>query len=207
MNDNDEFKDTGEMNDTGDRNYDALMARAKALPAAIRPERDLWPEIEQAITATSAAAGRHRPAWNTVWAQAAAVLLLVGGSSGLTYLAMTGEKTTTTVVGDAPTLIFEPASGSFGSQYNLGPDYQDARRDLVAKLENELDNLPAETRTAVLLNMETIRHALDEINTALAQDPDNVLLQEMLINTYRSELSLMMKIDEVSRAAMRRGDI
>lgn len=195
------------MNDTDDKNFDALMAKAKALPQAIAPERDLWPEIEQAISATSAASGRQRPLWNTVWAQAAAVLLLVGGSSGLTYLAMSGDEPATTVVGEAPTLIFEPVAGSFGSQYNLGPDYQDARRDLVAKLENELGNLPAETREEVLLNMATIRQALDDINKALAEEPDNVLLQEMLLNTYRNELSLMMKVDQASRAAMRRGDI
>jgi hypothetical protein len=110
-------------------------------------------------------------------------------------------------VGGTPALIFEPVSGSFGSQYNLGPDYQDARRVLAAKLDDELDNLPAETRNIVVTNLEAIRLAISDINKALAADPDNVLLQQLLLGTYRDELTLMNQVESITRSAMRRGDI
>ena len=106
-----------------------------------------------------------------------------------------------------PQLVFEPASASFGSQYNLGPDYVDARRVLSGNLSEQLEALSPEAREEVLTNMETIRKAIDDINRALADDPDNVLLQQLLIDTYRDELAVMRKVDVISNAAMYRGDI
>ena len=184
---------------------DELMAMAAGLPTDVKPERDLWPGIEQAI---SSSPGRERSLWNTVWAQAAAVVLLVGGSSGLTYIAMQGgEDATVPMVAGTTQLVFEPVDASFGSQYTLGPDYVDARRVLTGNLDEELNRLSPEAREEVLTNMQTIREAIDDINRALADDPDNVLLQRMLLNTYRDELSLMMQIDGITREVMNRGDI
>ena len=184
---------------------DELMARAAALPTDVSPGRDLWPGIEKAI---SGPAVRERTVWNTVWAKAAAVILLVGGSSGLTYLTIkSGEDPTVPAVAGTTQLVFEPVSASFGSQYTLGPDYVDARRVLTGNLDEELSRLSPEAREEVLTNMQTIREAIDDINRALAEDPDNVLLQRMLLNTYRDELSLMMQIDGITREMMNRGDI
>jgi len=192
------------MNENDNNFDDELMARAAGLAIAVKPERDLWPEIEQRI---SEPVRPGRSAWNSVWVQAAAVLLLVGGSSGITYLAVNDDGDPTTMVGGTQTLIFEPVSGSFGSQYNLGPDYQDARRSLVSKLGDELDHLEPEIRADVTANLEVIRAAINDINKALATEPDNVLLQNLLLDTYREELTLMNKVDGITRAAMRRGDI
>lgn len=184
---------------------DALVAKASRLSTSVVPKRDLWPEIEQVITAPVV---RGKSAWNTVWAQAAAIVLLVGGSSGLTYLAMSGDNYPTTPVIDTQTqLVFEPVSGSFGSQYFLGPDYQDARRVVSGNLSERLEDLSPEARSEVLANIETIRNAIEDINRALAEDPGNVLLQELLINTYRDELSVMNKVDTISNNAMYRNDI
>ena len=195
------------MNDTDDTKFDdELMAAAAALGTEVAPGRDLWPEIEQAITLPARPA---RTAWNSVWAQAAAILLLVGGSSGVTYLAVSDNAVSTTPVatGAAPALRFESVSGSFGPLYNLGPEYQDARRSLSAKVDEQLQRLTAEERAVVQKNMQVIRTAIDDINTALAEEPDNALLQKMLISTYRDELDLMMRVDGITSAAMRRGDI
>ena len=194
------------MSGNDDRNFeDELMGKAAELPAAVSPGRDLWPGIEQVITAPLSP---KRPVWTTIWAQAAAVVLLVGGSSTITYMAtIDGGVTTQPAVADAPTLVFEPVSGSFGDQYNLGPDFIDARRDLAGRLDDELASLSPEARQEVITNIETIRAAIADINKALAEEPDNVLLQELLIDTYRDELSLMMKVDSISRAAMNRNDI
>ncbi len=183
---------------------DKLMELAGALPDGIRPERDLWPDIENAISATRK---RELSKWNTVWAQAAAVLVLVTGSSGLTYLAMQDTAAITTPVGDGPVLAFEPVSGSFGSQHNLGPDYLLARSNLADSLDAKLERLSPATRLEVVSNMATIQRAIGEINLALAEEPDNVLLQELLLEAYRDELGLMKKIEDITSAAMRRGDI
>jgi len=193
------------MNEKDDNIFaDELVANAAKLQTTAEPERDLWPEIEQVI---SAPLKPQRSAWHKVWAQAAAVLLLVGGSSGLTYLTMTDAEDPATPVLGTQNLIFEPVSGSFGSQYHLGPDYIDARRDVAGRFDVELENLSPEARQEVQTNIETIRRAIEDINHALAQEPDNVLLQELLINSYRDELALMIQVDGINRSAMRRGDI
>lgn len=192
------------MNDTDDSNFDDLMTAAADLATEVKPGRDLWPGIEQAIAKPAQPASTM---WNTVWAQAAAVLILVGGSSGITYLAVTDGADVTTPVAGGPTLVFESASGSFGSQYNLGPDYLDAQRDLAGRLDDELDHLTPDVREAVVTNIAAIRTAIAEINLALAEDPDNVLLQELLLSTYREELTLMKQVNGFNLSAMRRDDI
>ena len=193
------------MNEYSDKNFDdELMAAAAELATEVRPERDLWPAIEQTISQPAIPA---RTVWNNVWAQAAAVLLLVGGSSGVTYLAMTGGAETVSPVAEGPTLIFESASASFGSMYHLGPDYQDARRSLAVKVNEEMNRLSAEERADVQKNIDFIRTAIEDINEALAAEPDNELLQKLLLDTYRDELNLMIRVDEITSAAMRRGDI
>jgi hypothetical protein len=193
------------MNETDDKNFDdELMAAAAGLKTEVSPGRDLWPGIEQAISQPAKPA---RTVWNSVWAQAAAVLLLVGGSSGVTYLAITKDTNVLSPVAAGPALVFESVSGSFGSMYNLGPDYQDARRSLAAKLDQELSRLTPEERDNVQKNMDIIRAAIDDINLALAEEPDNTLLQKLLISTYREELDLMIRVDGITSAAMRRGDI
>ncbi len=193
------------MNETDNENFDdELMAAAAELATEVTPERDLWPGIE---LATSQPANLKRTVWNSVWAQAAAVLLLVGGSSGVTYLAMTDRADTSPVVANGTALVFEPVSGKFGGTYYLGPDYQDARRSLAAKVDDELSRLTQEERAEVEKNIALIRTAIEDINKALAEEPDNALLQRLLLSTYREELGLMMRVDGLTGAAMRRGDI
>lgn len=193
------------MNDGEDtKRDDELMALAARLDRSVTPGRDLWPSIEQAI----ATPARRQPSfWNGVFAQAAMVLLLVGASSGVTwYVVSAGQPMNVSPVGEAPAYVFEPVSGSFGSRYNLGPDYIDARRNLQSKLDLELAGLTPEARAEVTKNMETIRQAIEDINIALADEPDNVLLQELLLSAYREELSLMRRVDGIVSAAMLRGD-
>ncbi len=89
----------------------------------------------------------------------------------------------------------------------MGRDYEDAWRVLAANLGDELDNLSPETRADVVANLEAIRQAISDINKALDEEPDNAHLQDLLLDTYRDELTLMNKVDGITRAAMRRGDI
>jgi hypothetical protein len=193
------------MNENDNNAFDEkLMASAAKLGGGVRPARDLWPEIAQRI---GAATRSGRSVWSFGWAQAAAVVLLVGGSSGVTYFAMHDGGDPATTVAGATTLVFEPVSGSFGSQYNLGPDYRDARRNLAAGFDAGLGKLAPETRAEVVTNLDAIRQAIADINRALDEEPDSVLLQELLLDVYRDELSLMNSVDVATRAAMRRGDI
>lgn len=176
-----------------------LMEAARSLEKDVAPERDLWPEIASAITAPS------RSPWSRIVAQAAVVVLLVAASSGVTYLLTGRSATNLSPVATTEGLRLQQAS--FGDQYVLGADYQDARDALEARLDDDLNRLPPETRAEVEKNLDAIRAAIEEINRALSYDPDSSLLQELLLSAYQDELELMKKIDGIANAAMVRNDI
>jgi hypothetical protein len=138
-----------------------------------------------------------------MFAQAAAVVLLIGASSALTYLAMDGDSAPQMVV--APELNMAPVS--FAQREALGPSYQQARIDMAAQLENELVNLDPETRDKVEKNLAMIRKSINEINAALIDEPNNVLLQEFLLDAYQDELKLMHKVGGLTKHVMSRTDI
>lgn len=193
------------MNDSEETKFDReLMAAAAQLDKGVSPGQDLWPGIEQAIRTPEPA---RIFGWNPMLAQAAAVVLLVGASSGLTYFAVSGEDPTVTPVIPTAQLEFEPVSGSFGSQYNLGPDFRDARNDLAAQLDAELDRLDPETRSDVEENLLAIREAIADINQALDKEPDNPFLQRLLLSTYQEELTVMKRVDGMATSVHRRNDI
>jgi hypothetical protein len=183
------------MSDT-DRN-DELIVKARGLRTEIAPERDLWPGIAEGI------ARPKRSRFVPMFAQAAAVVLLVGASSALTYLAMDGDRDSYMVV--APGLNTAPVS--FAQREALGPSYQQARIDMAAQLEGELARLDSETRDKVEKNLAMIRKSIDEINAALIDEPNNVLLQEFLLDAYQDELQLMHKVGGLTKHVMSRTDI
>ncbi len=185
-----------------DKFDDELMARASALPQDIQPQRDLWSGIAEAIAKPPAVAP-----WNRFMAQAAAVLVLVGGSSGLTYFAVTDDdRAAVDDVVQTPELIFRPVSGSFGNRYMLGPGYQDAHSVLASQLDLEMQRLSTEARQDVHTNLTIIRTAIADINRALADEPDNTLLQKLLLSSYQEELSVMKQVNGITSAVMFRED-
>ena len=176
---------------------DKLIAAASTLSTEISPDKDLWPGIAEAI------AQPKRSRWTPVFAQAAAIVLLIAASSGATYFAVKDQQRIIEIV--PPGLVFEQAS--FGGRYTLGVDYQEARGDLVAQLDIELARLSPEARAEVELNLSMIRGAIAQINEALTDEPDNALLQELLVKTYREELALMQHVGGLTQYVMSRKDI
>jgi hypothetical protein len=176
---------------------DKLDRTARQLATEISPERDLWPGVAEAITAP------RRSRWTPMLAQAAAVVLLVGTSSAVTYIAT--KDSSGPVVAVAPELVFEQAA--FGGNYHLGPGFQDARNSLRDDLDVELARLSDEAREDVQANLDLIHQVIIDINKALEQEPDNVLLQQKLLQAYREELTLLRRVGGLTRDVMRRNDI
>jgi hypothetical protein len=178
-------------------NDDKLMQAAAQLSTEIKPERDLWPDIAEMI---------EQPAqrrWTPMFAQAAAVVLLIGASSGVTYMTMKDSQEGPIIA--SPDMIFEQAS--FGNRYSLGPGFQDARNALVAELDFELTRLSPESRQDIETNLKLIHDAIFAMNSALEEDPENLLLQERLMSTYREELVLLRRVSGLTRNVMMRNDI
>lgn len=190
-----------------DDGRDELTALARKLPAGIAPGRDLWPGIEAAIAGGATRRAGSRTGWNRLLAQAAAVVLLVGGSSSVTWLVATSTTDTTEPPAGTKPLTAQPVSTGFAGNYELGEEFLDARASLASRLEEELNRLPPETRSEVRQNIVRIRAAIHEINLALAEEPDNALLQELLVSMYREEVNVMRRVEGLASSSMRRTDI
>jgi len=180
------------------KEFDEKLDRAAGqLATEISPERDLWPEVATAIGTPK------RSRWTPMFAQAAAVVLLVGASSAITYVTVKNDSGP--VVTYTPELIFEQAS--FGGNYNLGPGFQDARNSLRAELDVELERLSPEASADIRANLDLIHQAIAEINVVLNDEPDNVLLQQKLKRAYLEELALLNRVGGLTRDVMMRNDI
>jgi hypothetical protein len=176
---------------------DKLDRAARQLATEISPDRDLWPDIAAEITAPK------RSRWTPMLAQAAAIVLLVGASSAVTYIAVKNDSGP--VVSIAPELVFEQAS--FGGNYHLGPGFLDARNGLRAELDVEMVRLSTETRSDIQANLDLIHKAIVDINAALEEEPDNAMLQQKLLRAYREELTLLRRVGGLTRNVMKRNDI
>ncbi len=194
------------MTDRGtnnDRFDDELMDMAGDLRHDVQPSRDLWPGIALEIQSPAKVGFQ----WHSMLAQAAAVVLLIGGSSGLTWLAVKDDGTGVSPVAVPNPVPLTAVPASFGDRYSLGPDFIDARRDLEGRLQQELARLSPESRADVEASLQTIRSAIADINTALAAEPDNHLLQRLLLSSYREELAFMQNVNGITTTVMRRNDI
>jgi hypothetical protein len=78
---------------------------------------------------------------------------------------------------------------------------------VVARFEQEFERLSPEQRQDVEQSLEVIRGAINDINEGLQQDPDNTLLQDLLMKTYHEELNVMRKVGGVTQSVMSRRDI
>jgi len=187
------------MNETDDK----LAMAARGLATEIAPERDLWPGIEAAINAPK------RSRWTPILAQAAAVVLLVGASSMVTYVVVKYDDANTppqTVVQVAPSnLVFEQAA--FGPDHTLDSLYGRAGGNVESDLDRELQNLSPEAREDINRNLAVMRQAIDEISAALEKEPNNVFLQELLVEAYGNELAMMNRVGNMTQRVMARKDI
>ncbi|CAN5217472.1 hypothetical protein BH24PSE2_BH24PSE2_02870 [soil metagenome] len=174
----------------------ALERATAALPRELEPERDLWPEIAARI---NPAPSTVSPRWTRSPAQLAAAVTLVAIASLTAYLLVEPRAPRSEQIAWAD-IWAEPAR--FGARDTLSQDYLDARRALATTLEDRLEALPTETRAVVVTNLLEIRRALDAINAELAEDPDNVLLQRLLLRTYQDEMYVLVNLNSTTEPVM-----
>ena len=177
---------------------DKLIERAAELGTGISPERDLWPGIAERI----AEPAKRR--WTPFLAQAAAVVLLIGGSSSVT-LWVTRDEQPAPVQFAPQELVFEQVA--FGSEHTFGSVYRGASGDYRQQLDEQLELLSPEVRAEVEDNLALIRGAIDEITAALEESPDSELLQELLLRSYRDQHALMRRVGSLTQHVMIRKDI
>jgi hypothetical protein len=181
-----------------------LDARLRELPPEVAPGRDLWPDIAARIDerAASVASAANRPGW--LW-QAVAALVLVAGSSLLTAslldrsrpLQQSAVPATPANASAMPdSAVAMPAV--FGPAGQLDPEYVAVRLQLTQMLDRRIASLPPSARAKLEFNLGEMRRAADEINAALAAQPGDPLLEELLLKTYQDELAVLSNVSQLT---------
>ncbi|MBU8871649.1 MAG: hypothetical protein KOO60_12355 [Gemmatimonadales bacterium] len=152
------------LNEKLDLQLDHLVEKLR--DTGIPPGRDLWPEIDQAIRRTDlipTTTGRRLAGWRIV-ALAASVLLLVG--VGLVQH------------GDLPGNSVHHQAGQ-SLDKSMGPL---AQADLPTG-ENAVD--------VPVANLKFVDQALADLNQALAADPNNSSLSQLVLMIHKSRGNLI----------------
>ena len=86
---------------------------------------------------------------------------------------------------------------ALGGRAALGVGFLQVREDVSTNFAGRLDELDPATREVVETNLQVIHGALTRIENALASSPDNSVLQELLMSTYRQELDYMGRVSQM----------
>jgi hypothetical protein len=170
--------------------------------SGLEPRRDLWPDIAAQLEPRDARPASRRAAW--AW-QAAAAVLLVAASSLLTARWMDSRPDEGTMATTTPAVTTGPADlkavpAAFGPGARLDAEYLEARRQLTAMLESRMANLPESARAKLEVNLAELRRAAQQINAALAEQPGDPLLEELLLTTYQDELAVLANVNQLAGA-------
>jgi len=169
-----------------DERVDAALA---SLPRELQPARDLWPDIESRLEPRG-----RRGTW--AW-QAAAAITLVAVSSLITAN-LVRRADTPVARTSTPEQPAQVTKAAFGPSYSLNAEYDTARRQLAADLEQRLASLPPSARQKLQANLAELHRAAAEINAALARQPGDPLLEELLLNTYQDELGVLASVNQLT---------
>ncbi len=176
-----------------------LLALAASLPRAIEPPADLWPDIRsriraQRVTAAPAATG-PRSRWGSFvrdprWLAAAAVMLIVASSALTAVYLNPGD---TDIARRADSVV--PAVGTAGPPVRRASDeYDRLDVELSALLAGQRGKLQPETIAKVERNLAIIDAAIAEIRVALAEDPGNDALRQLLKASYGQKSALVRQV-------------
>jgi len=180
-----------------ERRLRELLAAALDLPESIPPVRDLWPGIEARLGVEEAVTrGARRLPRLPAWLAAAAILAVAAGLS--LYLVRSGGGGAVPAPGLASATV---ASGEVPNDLReVAAEFRGARREMRSALDEHREGLSPATVATVEENLRIIDAAVGQIEAALARDPGNQQLRQMLAATRHQEAAMLR---QVTRAAAR----
>ena len=182
-----------------------ILARAAELPKSIDPPVDAWSNIRTAISREESAVRADNSVsrsgiWQRRYVLAAAAILVAVLSSAGTALYMTGHYSRTgsshAVGNDASTEATPATLAAFTIEEN---NYLRTASMLQDLLDQQEASLAPETVAQLKASLRTIDEAILEARNALARDPANKLLVQMLSASYRQKVDLLRRTTELTR--------
>ena len=140
----------------------------------------------------------HRPVF-----LAAAGLLLVAGSSLITVVALRQERSTVPMAAarqSASGVAHASGPATLAEFASVENDYIGTANQLSAILESEKTTFSPETVAKLKQSLRIIDGAILEARRALAADPANRNLVDMLNTSYNQKLDLLRRTTEMGRS-------
>ncbi len=190
-----------------------LQAATAKLPREITPPADAWATIKAQIDlskSSSVPRGVSRQAyWQRPTFLAAAALLLVAGSSIVTAVAL--NRRTVTPASEVASQSATSRQDNAAPRASGAPatlveftvvenDYISTTNRLSAILDSDQTELSPETIAKLKESLRIIDAAILEARRALAADPANKQLIEMLSTSYNQKVDLLKRTTEMGRA-------
>lgn len=182
-----------------------LQTRARALPREVEPPADAWNAIKAEIErparpSASISLPRAQRFWQRPAFLAAAGLLLVVGSSLVTVTIVRDRSAASVRAATLNSLSrSEHGPSTFAEFASVENDYISSVNQLSAVLESEKTTLSPETVAKLKKSLEVIDAAILEARRALAADPANKAIVEMLRTSYDQKLDLLKRTTEMGR--------
>jgi anti-sigma factor RsiW len=181
-----------------------ILAQAAGLPKSIDPPVDAWSNIRSAISRDESAVKASGSVPSSGVRQrryvlaAAAILVAVLSSAGTAvymkehYSGAGSSK----AAGNASTEATPATLAAFTIEEN---NYLRTASMLQDLLDQQEASLAPETVAQLKASLRTIDEAILEARNALARDPANRLLVEMLSASYRQKVDLLRRTTELTR--------
>jgi anti-sigma-K factor RskA len=182
-----------------------ILARAAEVPKSIDPPADAWPNIRSAISRDeSAVKGDATFSRAGVWPHryvlaAAGVLIAVLSSAGTTLYMNNRYSAARNSAGVAGSFSGEATPATLAAFAIEENNYLRTASMLQDLLDQQEASLAPETVAQLKASLRTIDEAILEARNALARDPANKLLVEMLSASYRQKVDLLRRTTELTR--------
>ena len=184
---------------------EAIVARARELPRSVEPPVDAWSGIRAAIARDETAIGadkqpaRVRSRWTPYLVAAAVLLVAVLSSRGTAWYLNARNACANGEVASASNAQSGTTPATLAAFVVEENNYLRTASRLQDLLDQQEGSLAPETVVQLRASLHAIDDAIIEARNALARDPANKLLVEMLSSSYRQKVDLLRRSTELTR--------
>lgn len=195
------------------RSLQGLVSSASALPKSVLPAEDGWTDLRKSLerrkevvlptamrvgTVESRSTHTGRPSGRMVAVLAAAAVILIVLSSGITALVLRNGTREIAGSGPTPTPVQVPSSivlpAGFRQTEN---EFNRTIEELQQAVDTQRGQLSPETIRTVDRSLAVVDSAIAEARAALLADPNNQMLVDLLSASYQRKLDLLRRTSEL----------
>ena len=179
-----------------------LMKRIHETPAPAAPLDELWPTIRariersKVVPLAAGAGSGTRQAGSGV--RRARWVASIGVLAAAAIVAFAVLRTRSQDIGDSTIAATDPNNAAFIAVVDSAHAYEAEAKILLDKFELQRAMLRPEAAKALERDLHVVDVAIAELKDAVARDPNNPALRQLLATSYRQKVDLLKRITNAS---------